>query len=115
MTLAPVANGLFVGDYQGLTSVAGRFLPFYSRTSAGDTANRTEIFAAPYIDQGFPSAAKSLAAQRAELQSRQAPRQFRITPLIRHRVSENLRRRLKQPPGFGSGWIMPNVMRVLQG
>jgi hypothetical protein len=114
MTLAPVANGLFVGDYQGLTSVAGRFLPFYGRTTAGDTANRTEIFAAPFIDQGFPSAAKSLAAQRAELQSRQAPRHFRITPLIRHRVSENLRRRLKQPPGFGSGWIMPNVMRALQ-
>ncbi|MBL8262468.1 MAG: exo-alpha-sialidase [Xanthomonadaceae bacterium] len=114
MTLAPVANGMFVGDYQGLTSVAGRFLPFYGRTSAGDAANRTDIVAAPFVDQGFPSAATSLASQRAELRSRHVPRHFRVTPLVRQRVSDNLQRRLKQPPGFRSGWIMPNVMRALQ-
>lgn len=112
MTLAPVANGMFVGDYQGLTSVAGRFLPFYGRTSAGDTANRTDILAAPFVDQGFPSAAKTLAAQQAELRARQAPPYFRITPLIRHRVSENLKRRTKQPPGFGSLWIKSDMFRA---
>ena len=42
---APVANGLFVGDYQGLVSIGPLFIPFFVKTTAGaDTANRTDAF-----------------------------------------------------------------------
>ncbi len=41
---APVARGLFLGDYQGLTSVQGVFVPFFIKTNTGNTANRTDAF-----------------------------------------------------------------------
>jgi len=44
--IAPVANGLFLGDYQGLTTVGNTFVPFYARTNSGDTVNRSDIVAA---------------------------------------------------------------------
>ncbi len=114
MTIAPVANGMFVGDYQGLVSANGRFVPFYGRANTGDIANRTDIVAAPLADLGFPSAPKTRAAMQAEVLSRQTPPRFRVSKDLRLRVAANLQHRLKQPPGFGSGWAMPNVMRALQ-
>ena len=42
---APNANGLFVGDYQGLTGDGSNFVASYARTNTGDTANRTDVFA----------------------------------------------------------------------
>ena len=36
---APVAGGLFVGDYHGLASEGGSFLPFFSQTHTGDPAS----------------------------------------------------------------------------
>jgi hypothetical protein len=41
----PDANGLFVGDYQGLTGDGSNFVASYVRTNTGDTANRTDVFA----------------------------------------------------------------------
>ena len=114
MTTAPDARGLFVGDYQGLVSADGRFVPFYGRTNTGDTANRTDIVAAPLAELGFPPAPKTRAAMQAEMLARQVPPEFRVTRALRQRVAANLQRRLKQPPGFASGWAMPNVMRALQ-
>ncbi len=114
MRIAPFANGLFVGDYQGLVSVDGRFVPFYGRANTGDIANRTDIVAAPLAELGFPVAPPTPAAMLAEVRARQAPPMFRVTPALRLRVAANLKSRLKQPPGFRSGWIMPNVTRALQ-
>jgi len=45
LALAPDDNGLFVGDYQALTSIGTLFVPFYAQTNSGDLANRTDIFA----------------------------------------------------------------------
>lgn len=42
---APNANGLFVGDYQGLTGDGSTFIASYARTNTGDTENRTDVFA----------------------------------------------------------------------
>ena len=42
---APVARGLFLGDYQGLTSVGDVCVPFFIQTNSGNTANRTDAFA----------------------------------------------------------------------
>jgi BNR repeat-like domain len=114
MTTAPIANGMFVGDYHGLVSADGRFVPFYGRANTGDFVNRTDIVAAPLADTAFPPAPKTHAAMLAELRARQVPPQFRITKALRQRVAANLQRRMKQPPGFGSGWTMPNVMGALQ-
>jgi len=41
---APFAEGLFLGDYQGLASVAGTFVPFYARTNGFSQNNATDIF-----------------------------------------------------------------------
>jgi hypothetical protein len=41
--LAPDANGLFLGDYQGLATVGNAFVPFYGRTNASDLTNRSDI------------------------------------------------------------------------
>ena len=46
MLTAPVAGGLFLGDYQGLTSLGNVFVPFFIQTNSGNTANRTDAFAA---------------------------------------------------------------------
>lgn len=114
MTTAPVANGMFVGDYQGLVSANGKFVPFYGRTNTGDIANRTDIMAAPLAELGFAPVPKTRTVLQAEMLSRQTSPRFRVSKELRLRVSANLQRRLKQPPGFGSGWVMPNVARALQ-
>jgi Neuraminidase (sialidase) len=42
---APNANGLFVGDYQGLSGDGTTFVTLYSRTNNADVSNRTDVFA----------------------------------------------------------------------
>ncbi len=46
METAPFAVGLFVGDYEGFASIGNGFLAFFVQTNTGDTANRTDVFAA---------------------------------------------------------------------
>jgi hypothetical protein len=41
---APDANGLFVGDYQGLSGDGSTFVTLYARTNNGDASNRTDVF-----------------------------------------------------------------------
>lgn len=45
MKTAPVARGFFIGDYVGLDTVQTNFVPFFTMTNSGNTANRTDIFA----------------------------------------------------------------------
>lgn len=47
MKTAPVAEGFFIGDYAGLDAKATAFIPFFVQTNSGNTANRTDVFAAP--------------------------------------------------------------------
>ncbi|AHE36381.1 hypothetical protein AQ837_15675 [Burkholderia pseudomallei] len=47
MRTAPVAEGFFIGDYAGLDTRGTSFLPFFVQTNSGNTANRTDVFAAP--------------------------------------------------------------------
>jgi hypothetical protein len=44
LATAPDAEGLFLGDYQGLATAGSVFVPFYARTNAGTPANLTDIF-----------------------------------------------------------------------
>ena len=43
MRTAPFASGFFVGDYQGLSAT---LTPFFVAANSGNTANRTDVFAA---------------------------------------------------------------------
>jgi hypothetical protein len=62
---APVAEGgLFVGDYQGLASAGGEFVPFFAHTNA-DTSNRTDIFAAVFRSIGV-TGVEAKASYRAQ-------------------------------------------------
>ena len=45
ITTAPVAGGYFLGDYQGLASSGGSFLPFFILANSGNLDNRTDVFA----------------------------------------------------------------------
>jgi len=47
MKTAPISRGFFVGDYQGLDVRGTAFVPFFVQTNSGNTANRTDVFAAP--------------------------------------------------------------------
>ena len=47
MKTAPNAEGFFVGDYQGLDARGTAFVPLFVQTNSGNTANRTDVFAAP--------------------------------------------------------------------
>ncbi|HEV8256822.1 MAG TPA: sialidase family protein, partial [Casimicrobiaceae bacterium] len=42
---APFALGLFLGDYQALTSSGNTFVPFYVTTNANSPSNLTDVFA----------------------------------------------------------------------
>jgi hypothetical protein len=44
METAPNANGLFVGDYEGLARAANSFVAFFAMANDGNLANRTDIF-----------------------------------------------------------------------
>jgi hypothetical protein len=44
MRTAPDARGFFVGDYEGLASAGGRFLPVFVTANDGNLANRTDVF-----------------------------------------------------------------------
>jgi len=44
LNTAPEAGGLFLGDYQALTSDGTDFLPFFVQTDSDDLTNRTDVF-----------------------------------------------------------------------
>jgi hypothetical protein len=46
MLTAPNASGFFTGDYQGLDTQGTAFVPFFVTANSGNTANRTDVFAA---------------------------------------------------------------------
>ncbi|HEX6549929.1 MAG TPA: sialidase family protein [Gammaproteobacteria bacterium] len=47
LDLAPNAEGLFIGDYQGLTVIGNAFVPFYVQTNNQGTDNRTDAYTLP--------------------------------------------------------------------
>jgi BNR repeat-like domain len=51
LSTAPVARGLFLGDYQGLSSIGPIFVPFYVQTT-GDLNNRNDVFSELAISIG---------------------------------------------------------------
>ena len=104
MTIAPFARGFFVGDYEGLASAGGEFLPFHVRTNnSGADDNRTDVFAISLANVPRDSGKRmSTAAMQREMRARQGPADFRPGIVLRQRVDANLRKRLRRPPEPGA-------------
>ena len=99
LDLAPVAEGLFVGDYQGLASIGENFVPFFAQTAGDGAANRTDVFASVSLT-AIPAAevkAKTGASFGGERVVRaRGASPLPTTPEIAQRMEDNLLRVLKR-------------------
>ncbi len=107
MARAPVAGGLFVGDYHGLVSVGKAFVPFFVKTTEPSGArNRTDAYSrmmmrgaaneAPDVMYTAP-AATPLAGERV------AAAQPRIRQALRKAAADRL------PSGFARPAVLSDV------
>lgn len=88
MDLAPVAEGLFVGDYQALGKIGNAFVPFFVQTNDAGTANRNDAYYLP--PQPKPLTASRRVTRVAREEQTQEP-----DAAFRGRVHENLMRVLR--------------------
>lgn len=68
LSSAPLAGGLFLGDYQGITSLGPVFVPFFVKTT-GQTDNRNDVFSHLSLNRLLQGVAQD--PQRAERQVQQ--------------------------------------------
>lgn len=96
---APFAEGLFLGDYQALTSIGSTFVPFYATTNAASPSNPTDVFATLLTTSVVtPSAKEVMPAMRAA----SAP-PLEMTPELHWKLSESARLTLQRRlPGRAS-------------
>jgi hypothetical protein len=66
LSVAPNANGYFLGDYTGLVSAGTTFIAFFGKTNSGAANNRTDIFAARIAPPGASGAVAAKQAYRAQ-------------------------------------------------
>lgn len=76
LSIAPNAGGLFLGDYQGLSSIGPVFLPFFAKTSDGDLANRTDIYSTLSLALLGTKAEQADARRRIETEEAKLPERF---------------------------------------
>src|SRR6185437_1313972 len=93
LDLAPLsttsAAGLFLGDYQSLSSVGTTFMPMFVQTNAGDANNRTDVFIAPAVS--VPATSSGAAVAKAlTVANADAMQAFLASPQWRARVSDNI-------------------------
>jgi hypothetical protein len=111
MGVAPVARGLFLGDYMGLVSNGATFYPLYVRTT-GDLTNRNDVFMMPMVVAiGTAEAAKS-AETKSSVSIADSNASFVPTTAHRQRVHDNIVRAMeRRVPGWakmrGIGDVAP--------
>jgi BNR/Asp-box repeat len=71
MAKAPVANGLFVGDYQGIVSIGPIFVPFFAKTT-DDPANRNDVFSHLALGPTLRGAANGDASVTRQVEQEEA-------------------------------------------
>lgn len=71
LATAPVARGLFLGDYQGLTSIGPIFIPFFAKTT-GDPGNANEVFSHLALDSILAGAARGTASIERQVAEEEA-------------------------------------------
>ncbi len=106
LALAPNAGGLFLGDYQGMTSIGTLFVPFYAAVNNGDLVNRTDIFASLVSSAGVATKAAAAETEAAGPPMRaETAEPLPMTPDLRQRLHDSvvrtMRRRVPEwtPPG----------------
>jgi len=87
LATAPDADGLFVGDYNGLTSSGTTFISLYAKTTGDTQSNRNDVFAARISSPSFADAKR---AYRAESLPQMEP-----DAAFRDAVSANAQRALR--------------------
>jgi len=74
LSLAPDAEGLFLGDYHGLASIGANFVPFFVQTNDGSMDNRTDVFASLVAATAASAAnAHVLSGKAAGMRAETAP------------------------------------------
>jgi hypothetical protein len=103
LAIAPYALGLFVGDYEGLASAGGNFVPFFAQTHP-DLADRTNIYAV-----ALPAAVTSIAKSAALAYPARDIAPASLTPEWARRTGEMIeeerhhfpdRSKPRLPPGY---------------
>ena len=105
LSIAPFALGLFLGDYHGLTSVGGAFVPFYVQTNNGNLANRTDVFASLVNSPG--TLAKRAAVLSAAMVAKEAA-PWVMTPDVERRLRATAKRVLDLRR-FDHGGVAPDA------
>ncbi|MEP6608175.1 MAG: sialidase family protein [Burkholderiaceae bacterium] len=98
MATAPSSRGLFLGDYQALTSANNVFVPVYVRTNSGDLANRTDVFALATRSLPLTAAARGASTFQA-LPAPVAKPSTQLRWLVHENVLRTMERRI---PGWSA-------------
>jgi hypothetical protein len=91
---APNSGGLFLGDYQALTSIGTVFLPFYVQTHTGNIANRTDVFSTLATSAGSANAVRTDVAA-AGVQALATP-PLTMTPELRQMLHQSVMRTIQR-------------------
>jgi hypothetical protein len=102
MLRAPVAGGLFVGDYQGLVSVGKTFVPFFVKTTEPSGArNRTDAYSRMMMrsaaDEEALDVSYTAPAATPQAVERVASAQARIWQAMRKAAADRLPSWFKRP------------------
>jgi hypothetical protein len=93
---APFALGLFLGDYQALTSIGNTFVPFYVTTNANSPTNLTDVFATLLTTSvPIPTAAEAAKAAAQTMRAVAAPA-LPMTPEVQQSLSDAARLTLQR-------------------
>ena len=93
---APFAEGLFLGDYQALTSIGNTFVPFYVTTNANSPTNLTDVFATLLTTSVPTPAAAEAAKARAQMMRAVGAPALPMTPELQKTLSDAARRTLRR-------------------
>jgi hypothetical protein len=105
--IAPDALGLFVGDYEGLASAGGNFVPFFAQT-VPDLDDRTNVFSVVLPTTVAPAAKAALPVHHAQ----PLPPPV-VTPQWRARIQRNIDYKRKQLPDHWQPGALPKYLRRL--
>jgi hypothetical protein len=93
---APFALGLFLGDYQALTSIGNTFVPFYVTTNANSPSNLTDVFATLLTTSVvIPTTAEAAKAAAQAMRAVAAPA-LPMTPEVQRSLSDAARLTLQR-------------------
>lgn len=107
-TTAPFDGGYFLGDYQGLSSRAGVFVPFFAKANNANVANRTDIFTAPANSLVIPPATRTMTDCGPPLRGTPSAQ---AQAVIQSKVAANLRRARLQRISGATGRTPPRGSR----